>query len=272
MNVDFTERIEVLGYYDIISFYRNYRFNELNNVIEGFKSDFFTIVIYEEESLDEYSLIYIGSNPELKGLKLKSGRKVKDRDLATFAFSKAVEDEFSEKNSISIFNTFQNIVKQTYENFGVLCIPENIVNLGAVMALIPPNSSKTDVDSILQIDPIEFCRSFFDRRRKISDGNGFSKVYLMIEGDNGYMKIGETKTKLETRRRGVAEATLMATDPMIKVISAWKAPKEIEKMLHSKYHSKRRRGEWFDLKPIDLKEINELMLTYETIQIESSES
>ena len=269
MKNDFVERIKILEYYDILSIYKNHRLVELNNVIEGFKSNFFTIVFQEENNIDEYSLIYIGNYDKLKGLVLKSGRKSTDRDLATFAFSKAVEDEFPEMNSITVFNTFQSMVKQTFESFGILCIPEYLANFSGEMTFILPNKPKSDVDYILEIDPIQFYRSFFDGHIKLSDENGISKVYLMVEGKEGFIKIGETQKKLNLRRRGVAEPTLMATEPIIKVISAWKAPKEIERELHLKYRLKRKRGEWFDLRLNDLIEINEFMSTYGIIEIES---
>ncbi|HHT98805.1 MAG TPA: GIY-YIG nuclease family protein [Acholeplasma sp.] len=123
------------------------------------------------------------------------------------------------------------------------------------------------MDYLLKINPIEFYRSIFEKENKIEDNEGISKLYLMIEGEKGYIKIGQTKNKLEVRRKGVAEPTLKAKDPKICILTAWKAPKEVEKKLHSNYKSKRKRGEWFDLKAIDLQEINEIMLSYEMINI-----
>lgn len=272
MTDDFNSRINFLPFDVVQSIYNEHRSVELNNVLEGFKSDFIAIALHEKESLEEYTMIYIGGFNEIRGLTLKSGRNIKDRDLNTFRFAKAIEEEFPEKNSIIIFNTFQNKLIEAYESFGILCIPENIANLGKELTFFLPNKPKIGVDSILQIDAIKFYRSFFDRKDRIQDKDGIQKVYLMCDGKDGCIKIGETKNKLETRRKGVAEPTLRATDPMIKIISAWEASKELEVKLHSVYDSKRKRGEWFDLRTVDLEEINKMTSTYNMIDIQNHES
>lgn len=272
MTDDFNSKLSFLPFNVIQSIYSEHKIIELNNVLEGFKSDFFSIALDEDESMEEYTLIYIGGSDEIRGLTLRSGRNVKDRDINTFRFAIAIENEFPEKNSIIIFNTFQKKLKEAYENFGIVCVPEYITTLGKELTFFLPNKPKTAVDYILQIDPIEFYRSFFERKDKIQDKEDISKLYLMCEGEEGYIKIGQTKKSLKTRRKGVAEPTLKAKDPLIWIISAWEAPKEVEKKLHSNYNSKRKRGEWFDLRPVDLKEINEIMLTYKMIDIINHES
>lgn len=269
MKDDLNSRMCFLTFDFIQDMYNKNKLIELNNVIEGFESDFFTISLDKEDSLEKYTLIYIGRSVEIKGLSLSSGRNIKDRDLSTLNFAKAIENEFSENNSIHIFNSFQNMLKQIYESFGVVCVPEYIANQDTdkIFLLSKPKKS---VDYLKLIDPIKFYKSFFERDTKISDEEGIPKLYLMLEGENGYIKIGQTKSKLEVRKKGVAEPTLKAKDPKIYLLSAWGAPKEIEKKLHSDYESKRKRGEWFDLRAIDLQKINEMMLKYEMIEIWNS--
>jgi len=272
MKDDFNSRLSFLSFNAIKSMYDKYKIVELNNVLEGFKSDFFSIALTNEESLEDYTLIYIGGYNKIRGVTLRSGRNIEERDLNTFRFAKVIEDEFPENNSISIFNTFQGKIKEAYESFGILCIPDEIANLGKDMTFILPNKPKYDVDNILEIDAIEFYRSFFERDIKVDDIEGTSKLYLMCDGKNGYIKIGQTTSSLKSRRKGVAEPTLRAKDPMIKIITAWEAPKELERKLHSDYNSKRKRGEWFDLRTFDLKDINEMMLSYKMIEIKNHES
>ena len=84
----------------VCSIYNEYKVVELNNVLEGFESDFFTIMLYEEENLDEYTLFYIGGYNEIRGLAFKSGRKIEDRDFYTLRFAKAIED--AKKNLVRI--------------------------------------------------------------------------------------------------------------------------------------------------------------------------
>lgn len=272
MKDDFNLRIGFLAFNEVQSIYNEHRIVELNNILEGFESDFFTIILYEEESLDEYTLMYVGDYNEIRGLTFKSGRKIEDRDFYTLRFAKAIEDEFPEKNSLVVFNIFQSQLKKVYENFGILCIPEYIANLGKELSFILPNNRKRGIDRILQIDILKIYRSFFTRKERTQDEEGLPKVYLMYDEKDGYIKIGETKNKLKIRRKGVAEPTLRATDPMIEIITAWEAPKELETKLHSNYSSKRKRGEWFDLRAIDLEDINRMTLIYNIIDIKNHES
>ncbi|MEI6754834.1 MAG: GIY-YIG nuclease family protein [Paludibacter sp.] len=266
MTDDFNSRLDFLSYKEIKSMYDESKLVELNNVLEDFESDFYSISFDDNRCIDDYLLIYVGRYGSIRGLTFNSGRNLEDRDFNTLRFAKAIENEFPEKNSIAIFNIFQTKLKQVYESFGVVCIPEYIANQETHKIFLL-SKLKNSVDYLILIDPVKFYKSFFERQNKISDEEGIFKLYLMLEGENGYIKIGQTQKKLEVRRKGVAEPTLKAKDPKIYILSAWVAPKEVEKKLHLDYKSKRKRGEWFDLRAIDLQEINEMMLTYEMIEI-----
>jgi hypothetical protein len=70
------------------------------------------------------------------------------------------------------------------------------------------------------------------------DKNIISKTYLMIDG-NEFIKIGKSFCP-EAR-----EYTLQSQNPTIELIAF--CEKDVEKELHIKYASKRKRGEWFNL-------------------------
>jgi len=241
MNDEFSLRLGYLSYDTIQSIYNKYQILELNNVLEGFKSDFFTISLEKEGDLNNYELIYIGNYEGIRGLTLKSGRKIKDRDIYTFRFAQAIEYEFPEKNALAIFNTFQSQLKLAYENFGILCVPDYIAKLEGSAAFILPNNRKTDVDNILHFDILEFYRTYFNREKFVEDKEGQPKVYLMYDRREDSIKIGETRNKLRVRKKGVAEPTA--------------------------YASKRVRGEWFDLRAIDLQNIDKITQNYNMIDI-----
>ena len=65
------------------------------------------------------------------------------------------------------------------------------------------------------------------------------KTYIMLDEYTGYVKIGYS-INVEFR-----EKTLSAQFPKIKTIKIFN--KNIEKVLHRKYHQYRLRGEWFDI-------------------------
>ena len=267
MEDEFNTRIGYLSSNAIESFYDKNRIVGLNNVLEGFETDFFTIFSHEEFSLNDYSLMYIGDYKEIRGLTFKSSRLLKDRDIYTYRFAQAIENDFPELNSLVIFNTFQSLIEKIYENFGILCLPDFITNLEGSVSLIMPNRGKRGVDSILRVDILEFYRSYFTRENLTKDKQSQPKVYLMYDKKENLIKIGKTKNKLKKRRKGVAEPTLRASDPMIEIITAWEATKELETKLHLEYDSKRIRGEWFDLRVNDLQNIDELTLKYNMIEI-----
>lgn len=112
MEDDFNIRIGFLDCDDIQSIYKKHRILELNNVLEGFASDFLTIILHEPDSLKEYTLMYVGCYRQIKGLTFKSGRHLEERDFHTLRFSKVIEDEFPEKNSLAVSTSFQTMVKQ----------------------------------------------------------------------------------------------------------------------------------------------------------------
>lgn len=272
MEDEFYSKISFLTNDLVHSLQKEYRSVELNNVIDGFESDFFTIMLKDEKNLDEYSLIYIGCDNEIRGLAFESGRKIIDRDVYTFRFCQEIEKEFPNKNSLIIFNTFQSQLKRFYETFGIICIPKLIAELKGDLTFLMFNENKKEVDRILQIDFLEFYRSYFNRSCKKCDRKGIEKVYIMYDQKQGYFKIGKTKNKLKNRKKGVSEATLRATNPMIELICAWEAPKELETELHLTYQSKRIRGEWFDLRAIDLEDLNKMTYKYQTIELINNES
>ena len=80
----------------------------------------------------------------------------------------------------------------------------------------------------------------------------------MIDLKTGYHKIGISNNP--TYR----EKTLQSEQPKIETVETRKfanrkIAKEFESELHIKYEHKRIRGEWFDLNPIEINEILELL-------------
>jgi len=106
MTDDFNSRLSFLPFDVIQAIYNEDKIIDLNNVLEGFKSDYFAITTDVKGSIEKYTLIYISRSVEIKGVSLRSGRNIKDRDFNTLCFAKVIENEFPEKNAIAIFNKF----------------------------------------------------------------------------------------------------------------------------------------------------------------------
>lgn len=88
MTNDFNSRLSFLSYDDILLIYNENKVIDLNSVLEGFESDFFAISTDERNSIEDYTLTYVGSYNEIKGISLRSGRNIKDRDFSTLRFAK----------------------------------------------------------------------------------------------------------------------------------------------------------------------------------------
>ncbi len=73
------------------------------------------------------------------------------------------------------------------------------------------------------------------------------KTYLMKDNHSGLYKIGRSKTP------GLRENTLQSEKPDTILVKTW--DENIEKILQTKYHRDRKRGEWFSLTPLQVRYI-----------------
>lgn len=73
-----------------------------------------------------------------------------------------------------------------------------------------------------------------------------TQIYLMIDKNTGYYKIGRSNNPLRRER------TLQSQKPTIELIFHQTSTKDKEKELHRLFKDKRIRGEWFDLNGSDI--------------------
>ena len=71
-------------------------------------------------------------------------------------------------------------------------------------------------------------------------------IYMMEDRHTGLVKIGHSKDP------GYRERTLQSQKPSIRMLGAWPGSRLDETRLHSMYSHKRKRGEWFALRPADI--------------------
>lgn len=81
--------------------------------------------------------------------------------------------------------------------------------------------------------------------------NNFTKVYVMIDKNTGFYKIGRSIDPIKRER------TLQSEKPTIEMLFNHDARVKDEKELHNMFSDKRVRGEWFDLNGSDLHKIRE---------------
>lgn len=115
--------------------------------------------------------------------------------------------------------------------------------------LLDCNLKKIDISSF-EI-PINCLREVVEERSPDRMSDNITKVYVMIDKNTGYYKIGRSKNP-EKR-----EKTLQSEKPTIEMIFNEDARIRDEKKLHYIFSDKRIRGEWFDLNGTDLNKIRE---------------
>ena len=103
-----------------------------------------------------------------------------------------------------------------------------------------------DNNDVLSVIINSFSPSLSIKKSNIENKNIESKTYLMIDG-NKFVKIGKSYSP------EVREHTLQSQNPTIELIAV--CEKDIEKELHIKYASKRKRGEWFNLSKKEISKI-----------------
>ena len=97
--------------------------------------------------------------------------------------------------------------------------------------------------------------TYITNLKEVEDNSGLKNqltfLYVMIDKNTGYYKIGRSKNP-EARER-----TLQSEKPTIEMIFSAESKISDEKVLHELFKNKRIRGEWFDLSGSDINKIKE---------------
>jgi hypothetical protein len=81
------------------------------------------------------------------------------------------------------------------------------------------------------------------------DKNRFTYIYLMIDKNTGFYKIGRSVNPK------IREKTLQSEKPTIEILHIFEGKMIDERSLHEMFYKKRIRGEWFDLSGSDIMNI-----------------
>jgi hypothetical protein len=93
----------------------------------------------------------------------------------------------------------------------------------------------------------------------------FTQVYVMIDKNTGYYKIGRSLNPFKR------EKTLQSEKPTIELLHTHNAKTIDERNLHSMFKDKRIRGEWFDLSGSDVQAINAYFNNKDTKELDSEQ-
>ena len=219
----------------------------VGNVVRGLYNECFGISC-DTTKCEKVSFFYINYNSKIPGfiIQLELGDKNFYYDL--LAFSVHLSKYYDLIDIIGIYNTFINYLRNILEQNDFITITSLELKKYGSKKLELFTQSKIEI--IKNFTKENFYKSLLEVNGKFDFKENTNYLYLMINENTGYFKIGHSK-KPEYRER-----TLHSKEPEIKLLKVWECDKVIERKMHKHFSTKRERGEWFKLNIDDLIELN----------------
>jgi len=225
----------------------------INNVISRINRHCLGVKLFDDEKGVATEMFYINYDNELKGDIIYLDLNDPDYFQLLLRFCIMLSNDYDDIDAINAFNIFQTKLRSFLEKRGFTTTTSIELKRFWGHHAVIMGTSLRGIKNITLIDRVEFYRDFFNNnfdRTQIVDKE---YVYLMLNDDTSFIKIGTSK------KPGYREKTLHSQEPKIHIIALWCCSKAIEKELHKKFDNKRVRGEWFRLTFSDLKEIEDFM-------------
>ncbi len=108
------------------------------------------------------------------------------------------------------------------------------------------DSNFKEVNAIFQETRVQVYHLIDIKDNPVKKSLSNTNVYVMIDKNTGFYKIGRSKHPLKR------EKTLQSEKPTIEMLFSCSGMIKDEKILHDKFAKQRIRGEWFDLKGSDI--------------------
>lgn len=112
------------------------------------------------------------------------------------------------------------------------------------------NKNIENENDMIEKELLEKYKQFKSKKVKREKG---TFLYLMVDENTGYIKIGKSDNVLKR------EKTLQSEKPTIKLIKSYLTNESMEALLHNKYDHLRIRGEWFWLDKSHIQEIDKML-------------
>ena len=181
----------------------------------------------------EKEKLYKVTNPELIKLYRSNNWDYYYRDRSRFYIDNYKSKDFYFRPKNTEFS-----IKKQFEEFTHPYVKGEILD---DKLKVIEESAKVAINSIEKLDE-NFEKNFYNHE---------TKVYVMIDKNTGFYKIGRSNKPM------YREKTLQSEKPTIELIFHCDARKSDERELHRMFKSRRVRGEWFDLTGSHLQLIKE---------------
>lgn len=226
---------------------------QINNVIARINRHCFGVKLFDDQIGLAVEMFYINYDNELKGDIICLDIDDPDYFHLLLRFCIMLSNDYNEIDAINAFNIFQTKLRTFLEKRGFLTTTSLELKEFAGEHVLIAGIAKRGIRNVRMIDRVDFYRDFFNNNFDIPQIADKEYVYLMLNDDTSFIKIGTS------RNPHYRERTLKSQEPNIHVIALWCCEKSIEKELHKKFSNKRIRGEWFRLSFSELKEIEDYM-------------
>lgn len=232
---------------EILSLNKHDPQGQINNVIIGIAANCFCTILLKENPC-EYDHLFVSRDGDLKAICIRQALAQKTRNEHLILFSRYIAERHSHLLWYHVFNTFQHQARSLFEKLNYWTYDKDEIPEKGVMFL--PRGYKG----------IAFTPFYTSPQPQPSTDTALKEptqhfVYIMYNRRNNYYKIGHSTDPV------YREKTLQAEEPEIILLNKWFASPATEAALHQKFKYKRIRGEWFNLSPEDLSEINDYMLS-----------
>jgi len=225
----------------------------INNVIAGISRHCYGVRLYDDHHGLSADMFYISGVKELKGDIIELNLRDANYFEMLLRFCVLLADDYGDIDALDAFNTFQQKLRGFLEKLGFFTTTSLELKRFKGKNAVMMSSAARGIFTLDLIDKTEFYRDFFNNISEQEIQKGKEYVYLMVNTDTSLIKIGKSNNP------GYRERTLHSQEPTIHIIAIWCCSREVEKKLHTKFHNKRVRGEWFRLTIADLTEIEKFM-------------
>lgn len=224
----------------------------INNVISGINKHCYGARLYDDEYGLTVEMFYINNQNTLKGDIIRIDLSDENYFELLFRFCNLLTNDYK-VDTIDAFNTFQIKLRGFLEKLGFYTTTSEELKKFEGKNVVLMVNSERGIFNIKLLNKVEILRSFFKNNYESQSQANNEYVYLMVNTDTSFIKIG---TSINPKYR---ERTLQSQEPKVHLVAKWNCEKQLEKRLHNIYKEKRERGEWFRLDLNDLKDIEKFM-------------
>ncbi|MCD4744963.1 MAG: GIY-YIG nuclease family protein [Bacteroidales bacterium] len=222
----------------------------IGNVIRGFRKHCYGIFA-DKDSIKNIDFFYINESIENPGylLRLRFGENKFYEYLLKFSIF--LVQNYQNIDPCNVYNTFLDLLRTYLESNNIFTTTS--LQLKKFEGYNCELISKEPIEIIQNFKKEDFYKHYLNAPKSIKIKNDTNYLYIMLNKETGYFKIGRSKNP-EYRER-----TLHSKEPSVSLLKVWECEKQIERKLQKRFIDKKVRGEWFKLNMEDLTKLDKII-------------